>query len=461
MAKLFWPIFSFLSYAETRVSLIIWRFFCFWAKDLQPESFDGPCMIIAPHPDDETLGCGATIIKTRRKDRPVRIVIVTDGSASSRSAIITPEGLADIRQSEAERACKVLGVGAEDIVFLRFIDGEAENHKEEIEKYLIREIKAFSPSQIFSPYDFDKHRDHRAVAAVVNKLIQSGFIDCSIFEYPLWFWPKAALWHVLHPQRFLTLRRVNARDVIETKKSAMAEHRSQYDNLTGEPGWRKFRPFFLDRFFTPYELYFEKKTTAVGQPLDKAKKDGWVTRKSFCQTIHADFIALKVKSKGLVGILAYLIVRPGFLAVFLYRVAAIFAHKGKIGWIAAKLITRLNAFINGCEIHAKSIIGPGFLLPHPVGVVIGIPVIGSNVTILQNVTIGVRRHTQDSLDPNNYPVIGDDVTINAGAVVLGHVAIGCGAQIGANAVVTSDVPENTTAIGIPAHALPLSKEYVP
>ncbi len=454
MRELLRPLFNILSYVETRVSMFLWHFFYLWSKELSIEACEGPSLIIAPHPDDETLGCGATVARLRQAGKPVRIVFVTDGRASTRSVIITPEELVNIRCEEAKNACKVLGVDADHVEFLCFIDGEADKKIDEIRDLLCQRIGSFAPQRIFSPYDLDRHPDHRAVAEAINTLWKTGAINCPVYEYPLWFWPRVALWHLLRPRRLLRLRRVDARGVLPVKREAMNAHRSQHQNLTGEPGWRKLRPYFLDRFFTPYELYFEKGPAAEEACSAIARVNKSAMSKGFCQIVRADFQALKLSRQGLAILLAYLVVCPGFLAVFLFRASSFFARKGRAGWVVGKLIARLNAFVNGCEIHPRASIGPGLFLPHPAGIVIGLPRIGANATILQNVTIGGRYRYDDPLDPNNYPVIGDDVVINAGAVVLGGIELGKGVQVGANAVVTQNVPDNATAVGVPARVIP-------
>lgn len=84
--------------------------------------------------------------------------------------------------------------------------------------------------------------------------------------------------------------------------------------------------------------------------------------------------------------------------------------------------------------------------PHPIGVVIGSEVrIGSHVTIYQNVTIG--RFRQDVADPTDYPVLSDYVTVYAGAVIIGGITIGHHSIIGANAVISRDVPPYSIAYG--------------
>lgn len=103
----------------------------------------------------------------------------------------------------------------------------------------------------------------------------------------------------------------------------------------------------------------------------------------------------------------------------------------------------------GSEIDTKATIGAGIYMPHPYGIVIGgACIIGKNVSINQNVTLGRR-----DIDETGDPVIGDNVAINSGAVIVGAVKVGNNAKIGANSVVLKDVPEHATAVGIPARII--------
>lgn len=103
----------------------------------------------------------------------------------------------------------------------------------------------------------------------------------------------------------------------------------------------------------------------------------------------------------------------------------------------------LNKWFNGCVIGVKAQFGPGFVLIHPVGVVINSAVRGGcNVRLESGVVIGDNR--------GRIPTLGDDVFIGSGAKVIGGLHVGRGARIGANAVVLKDVPDGATAVGIPA-----------
>jgi serine O-acetyltransferase len=100
----------------------------------------------------------------------------------------------------------------------------------------------------------------------------------------------------------------------------------------------------------------------------------------------------------------------------------------------------------GLDIVPSVAIGPGLYIAHPVGTVIMADKIGSNLSITTNVTIGMRTTPK-------FPTIGDNVTIGAGARVLGEIILGDGVMVGANAVVLSDVPAGAMAVGIPARVL--------
>lgn len=109
---------------------------------------------------------------------------------------------------------------------------------------------------------------------------------------------------------------------------------------------------------------------------------------------------------------------------------------------------RFWSAFTGSDIHPSATIAGGLVLPHPTGVVIHRnAIIGSNCTLMQQVTIGQTAINSD------VPKLGDCVYVGAGAKIIGKVCIGNFVSIGANAVVLTDVPDNATAVGIPARVL--------
>lgn len=136
---------------------------------------------------------------------------------------------------------------------------------------------------------------------------------------------------------------------------------------------------------------------------------------------------------------------PGFQLVFWLRVQRALGSIPLVGPALRRVLWYGTSIYFSCDIDPQVVIGPGLYTPHPLGIVIGGGVrIGANVSILQNVTLG--RVATEHLDP----IIGDNVEIGAGAVVLGSIRIGSGAKVGANSVVLKDVPAGAVAVGAPA-----------
>ena len=150
--------------------------------------------------------------------------------------------------------------------------------------------------------------------------------------------------------------------------------------------------------------------------------------------------------------LSLILTYPGIKAIFFYKIANFFAI-AKFD-LVARIISQFSRFLTGIEIHPKAKIGKNLFIDHGMGVVIGeTSEIGNNVTIYHNVTLGGIAPSINSNDQRNmkrHPTIKDEVVIGSGAQVLGPVTVGRCAKIGANAVITKDVPENAVMVGIPA-----------
>lgn len=148
-----------------------------------------------------------------------------------------------------------------------------------------------------------------------------------------------------------------------------------------------------------------------------------------------------------------LLLYPSVHAVINHRIAHFF-HKHKL-YFLARLISQVSRFFTGIEIHPGAKIGKGLFIDHGMGVVIGETAeIGDNVTMYHGVTLGGTGNVQGK----RHPTIGNNVLIGAGAKVLGAITIGDNAKIGANAVVLHDIPENCTAVGIPAKVVKNNKK---
>ena len=150
--------------------------------------------------------------------------------------------------------------------------------------------------------------------------------------------------------------------------------------------------------------------------------------------------------------LSIILTYPGVKAVFFHKIANFFSV-AKFDLIA-RIISQFSRFLTGIEIHPKAKIGNNLFIDHGMGVVIGeTSDIGDNVTIYHMATLGGISPSINSDDQRNtkrHPTLMDNVVVGSGAQILGPVTIGKNAKIGANAVVTKDVPHNAIMVGIPA-----------
>lgn len=245
----------------------------------QPENLASSAIVFSPHQDDETLGCGGTILKKIQAGASVRIVFMTDGSQSHAQAMSASE-LKDIRMNEALAAAEKLGVARQDVVFLNVPDGTLSQQCNQaiasVKSLLLRTI----PEEVFVPYRQDGVADHDATCQVVLSAIQASGLSVMVHEYPVWFWcnwpwtvaeqskqQSSKLRHRLSVGRaWLKHFRyaVDIEDVLDLKQSALSAHRSQMTKLVPDPSWLtlgdiaegEFLPcFFQNReFFHRYRL---------------------------------------------------------------------------------------------------------------------------------------------------------------------------------------------------------------
>jgi len=161
-------------------------------------------------------------------------------------------------------------------------------------------------------------------------------------------------------------------------------------------------------------------------------------------TIKNDIKTIFEKDPAAKNIFEVILLYPGFHALLAYRIAHKL-NKWKVPFIP-RLISQMARFFTGIEIHPAAKIGKSFFIDHGMGVVIGETTeIGDNVLIYQGVTLGGTGKDQGK----RHPTICDNVTIGAGAKVLGSMTIGENSNIGAGSVVIDEVPSNSTVVGVP------------
>ncbi len=163
------------------------------------------------------------------------------------------------------------------------------------------------------------------------------------------------------------------------------------------------------------------------------------------EKIRKEIESIKGRDPAAENIAEILLLYPGVHALLLHRAAHKLHKNGNL--FTARLISQTARFITGIEIHPGATIGEGLFIDHGSGVVIGETAeIGNNCTIYQGVTLGGTGKDTGK----RHPTIGDNVLIGSGARVLGPVNVGNNVKIAAGAVVLDDLPDDCTAVGVPA-----------
>jgi serine O-acetyltransferase len=146
---------------------------------------------------------------------------------------------------------------------------------------------------------------------------------------------------------------------------------------------------------------------------------------------------------------------PGILALGLHRVAH-WLFRGEL-YFLARFVNHFSRFLTAIDIHPGAVIGRNFFIDHGFVVIGETATVGDDVTIYQHVTLGGTNPTNGE-SGKRHPTIGNGVIIGSGAAVLGPIMVGDRARIGANSVVTKDVPEGATMVGIPARSTLVTAE---
>ncbi|MBQ2253028.1 MAG: serine O-acetyltransferase [Clostridia bacterium] len=178
--------------------------------------------------------------------------------------------------------------------------------------------------------------------------------------------------------------------------------------------------------------------------VDRAKK----TAKRAYENVRYDIRSIRERDPAARSDAEVALLYSGFHALAMYRVAHAL-HKKK-AYFPARAISQAARFLTGIEIHPAAEIGRGLFIDHGSAVVIGeTAVIGDDCTIYQGVTLGgTGKHVG-----KRHPTLGNRVMVGAGAKVLGPFKVGDGAKIAAGAVVLSEIPDDSTAVGVPAHVV--------
>lgn len=246
------------------------------AKRLEQSELEQRALVFSPHFDDETLGCGGTILLKRSLGAAVGIVFLTDGRASHRDWMPESE-LARMRSQEGIAAARALGLSDDQVHALGFEETCLRAHADEAEARVREILRSVEPEQVFVPYRFEPPADHADTFGIVSRALSSCERPVTIYEYPIWVWVQWP-WTALPSRAPLRLPRlffrearslgrflrdfrwqVEISELRERKRQALEQHRSQLFRPPGRGDWPVLGDVaggdFLECFFHEFEVF--------------------------------------------------------------------------------------------------------------------------------------------------------------------------------------------------------------
>ncbi len=231
-------------------------------RSLTVEDIAGPILVLAPHADDESLGCGGLIAALCDSEVPVHVWLISDGTMSHPNSVAFPsDHRRAIREAEFSRACMILGVPAERLQFFRFPDTrvpapDAGNFGQATEQ-IKAQLRTLKPKTIFTPWRRDPHCDHQGTTALIRAAISQLQWSGTLYEYPIWLYELATEGDAPHPDEVEVFVFDVNEEFLVKKKKAIETHASQLGQIIhDDPDAFCLQPQVLAHFLTPIEYYY-------------------------------------------------------------------------------------------------------------------------------------------------------------------------------------------------------------
>lgn len=223
-------------------------------------------LVLAPHPDDETLGAGATILRKVAAGSAVTVAVLTDGRHSHRSAHLTPEALAALRRGEMAEAGARLGLPPDAVRWGGFVDGTLAAHEDAVHGMVRDLVAELRPDEVYATCADESHPDHATLGRVARRVTERT--STRLLEYPVWLWNSWPLRRgdragsalsVLGRMAGRRATKVSSAGYVEAKLHALSAHASQLgrpDGVPAEEPWPGLPGYLLSAAADRAELFF-------------------------------------------------------------------------------------------------------------------------------------------------------------------------------------------------------------
>jgi LmbE family N-acetylglucosaminyl deacetylase len=211
-------------------------------------------IVFAPHPDDETLACGGTIIKKLEEGFDVYVVVMTDGRHSHDVTLglaePSPQTIAETRAIELREATRVLGVNSSNLILLGFEDGKLREYVSEAREKTVRILHEVRPVEMYVPNRDDANEDHRTTYEIVDGSAREAHLRSKTYEY--------SVWNGKIPRPELKVLVMNIQRELGRKMEAISKYKSQISKCFPKQEKAVLSEEFVNMFRSEKETFYTK-----------------------------------------------------------------------------------------------------------------------------------------------------------------------------------------------------------
>lgn len=223
-------------------------------------------VVFAPHPDDETMGCGGTIARRISEGYDVQVFVLTDGRYSFSMVLgidsdPSPLEIKEIRRNETKRATKILGLPEGNLFFLDFEDDSLSKQEKQVEEKIVEILKKYDPAEVYFTYESDYNYDHQATSRIVKRCVRKLNLQTAMYQYSIARPGTCGIYGRVRPiidavENTVKKKmvKVDIKPFLSTKDKALKEFKSEISLISK----KQTRPITLDpeHFLKETEVFF-------------------------------------------------------------------------------------------------------------------------------------------------------------------------------------------------------------